>query len=257
MIENLLVGKHVLIAEDNAINQMVAKHTLVKMGATADIVSDGVEAIEKIKSSNYDLVLMDIQMPLMDGYEAAQYIRKQLNSNVPIIAMTAFALNGEHEKCLEFGMDNYISKPFSIEEFTDIIQKVLSLAQERSSSSQTPTNDNVSVDLSLLYDVSGDDEGYISMMLQTFLENMPVTLDKLAQNLQERDWEGVYKLAHYAKSSLSVIKVKEMMDAVMMIEEKAKKRIDLDEVPALAEKAFAAFKLAKEVLLKKIEVINI
>src|SRR5438128_1318805 len=149
MSENILLNKNVLVAEDNAINQMVVKHTLLKLGANADIAGDGAEAIEKFKKNKYDLILMDIQMPLMDGYETTAYIRNQLGSNVPIIAMTAFGLNGEDEKCYECGMNNYVSKPFTVENLGSVIQKVLSLPAEISANPHILLNKNVTVDLSM------------------------------------------------------------------------------------------------------------
>lgn len=251
MSENILLNKNVLVAEDNAINQMVVKHTLLKLGATADIAGDGAEAIEKFKKNKYDLILMDIQMPLMDGYEATAYIRNQLQSNVPIIAMTAFALNGEDEKCYECGMNNYVSKPFSIENLSSVIQKVLSLPAEVNANPYILVNKNVSVDLSLLYDISGDDESYISVMVQTFLENMPDTLKKIKQHLHDEDWEALYKAAHFAKSSLSVIKVSEMYEAVISIEQNAKAKTNLQTLPALVKKVNECFLVAEEVLSKK------
>ena len=255
MSENILVNKNVLVAEDNAINQMVVKHTLLKLGATADIAGDGAEAIEKFKKNKYDLILMDIQMPLMDGYEATMYIRNQLRSTVPIIAMTAFGLNGEDEKCYECGMNNYVSKPFTIENLSSIIQKVLSVPSQVSTNPYILVSKNISVDLSMLYDISGEDEAYISVMVQTFLENMPNTLKKIEQSLSGENWEGLYQAAHYAKSTLSVIKVSEMFDSVLMIEANAKNKTNLHTLPALVQKVNEAFLVAEEVLSKKFSVV--
>ena len=251
MSENILINKNVLVAEDNAINQMVVKHTLLKLGATADIAGDGAEAIEKFKKNKYDLILMDIQMPLMDGYEATRYIRNQLRSNVPIIAMTAFGLNGEDEKCFDCGMNDYVSKPFTIENLSNVIQKVLSVPLDAVQDPQILTSNNVSVDLSMLYDISGEDEAYISVMVQTFLENMPVTIKKIQQSLADENWEGVYQAAHYAKSTLSVIKVNEMFEPILAIESMAKKQFQLEKLPALVQKVNDAFLIAEEILSKK------
>lgn len=248
MTENILLNKNVLVAEDNAINQMVVKHTLLKLGASADIAGDGAEAIEKFKKNKYDLILMDIQMPLMDGYETTAYIRNQLQSNVPIIAMTAFALNGEDEKCLECGMNNYVSKPFTVENLGSVIQKVLSLPAELNSNPHLLLNKNVTVDLSMIYEISGDDESYINLMVQTFLESMPGTLEKINQSLSDADWDGLYKAAHFAKSSLSVIKVSEMHETAFAIEQNAKHRTSLDTLPALVSKLNQNFAAAEEVL---------
>lgn len=251
MSENILVNKTVLVVEDNAINQMVVKHTLLKLGASSDIARDGNEAIEKFKINHYDLILMDIQMPIMDGYETTLYIRNQLNSTVPIIAMTAFALFGEDEKCFECGMNGYVSKPFTIDSLCNTIQKILSLPAEITNDPNIIGDKNVTVDVSMLYDISGNDISYVHTMVQTFLKNMPVTLQKIEQSLREKDWENLYKLAHYAKSSLSVIKITDMLEWVMKVEANAKNKVNLDALPGLVEKIQEKYQLADNVLSKK------
>lgn len=114
-----------LLVEDNLINQKVAVAILSKAGYFVDVVENGKEAIEALKKHHYDLILLDIQMPYMDGYEATRIIRKTISRKtfLPIIAMTAHALNGERERCLEAGMDDYISKPIHPEELISKIEK--------------------------------------------------------------------------------------------------------------------------------------
>jgi CheY-like chemotaxis protein len=105
----------ILLAEDNPVNQKLALKLFEKFGYKADPVNNGHEAIESLKKNPYDLVFMDVQMPEMDGFEATEIIRKPgsgvLNSNVPIIAMTAHAMKGDEQKCIDLGMNDYISKP--------------------------------------------------------------------------------------------------------------------------------------------------
>ncbi len=131
LIENQvnLAGLTVLLAEDNKINQGVCRKILTSRGAKVDIVDDGKKAIEQLDQNPYDIVLMDIQMPEMDGYEATQFIRSKMHSpqsGIPILALTALAMDGENAKCYAAGMNGYISKPFKandlcekIKEFTD------------------------------------------------------------------------------------------------------------------------------------------
>jgi CheY-like chemotaxis protein len=104
-------GLKVLVAEDNPINQKLARALLENLGCEVDLASNGEEAVEKIKTNHYDVCLMDIWMPLMDGLKATELIRKEINSKIPVIAMTAAAMKEDEEKCLAAGMNDYLSKP--------------------------------------------------------------------------------------------------------------------------------------------------
>jgi signal transduction histidine kinase len=120
---------HILIVEDNVVNQRVTLKFIEKLGYSADIVNNGVEAVDALKSTPYDLVLMDVQMPVMDGLLATQLIRDPqsgvLNAQVPILAMTAHAMNDDREKCLDVGMNGYISKPIDQQKLAETIRQVL------------------------------------------------------------------------------------------------------------------------------------
>jgi CheY-like chemotaxis protein/nitrogen-specific signal transduction histidine kinase len=110
-----LQGSRILLVEDNKVNQFLAQALLSSWNAKVDISEDGQEAIDRMKAEEYDLVLMDLQMPFMDGFEATEHIREVLKSNIPIIGLSANAMNGERERSLERGMNDYVSKPFKPE----------------------------------------------------------------------------------------------------------------------------------------------
>ena len=116
-------GLKVLLAEDNMMNQILAKKVLSGFGCVVDVAENGLAAFEMVRDKKYDLVLMDIQMPIMDGYTASKKIRDELNSAVPIIAMTAHVMVGERDKCIGFGMTDYISKPFKVEDLYNLISR--------------------------------------------------------------------------------------------------------------------------------------
>ncbi|MBV9266453.1 MAG: response regulator [Acidobacteriaceae bacterium] len=113
----------ILMAEDNVINQRVGKLILQRAGFTVDLVSDGNEALEAHRSNPYDVILMDCQMPTMDGFEASRSIRDLDIPQPAIIAVTANALVGEREKCLAAGMNDYLSKPFQAEQLVSLVRK--------------------------------------------------------------------------------------------------------------------------------------
>ena len=113
----------ILMAEDNAINQRVGKLILQRAGFNIDLAADGSEAVEAHRSNPYDVILMDCQMPVMDGFEACRNIRELGEPQPAIIAVTANALVGERDKCLSAGMDDYLSKPFQAEQLVGIVKK--------------------------------------------------------------------------------------------------------------------------------------
>lgn len=118
-------GVRVLIADDYMVNQELTQEMLEMMECEVDLADDGSEAIEKQQDNGYDIIFMDVQMPSMDGYEATKQIRKNEGSDrhTPIIAVTANALSGDKEKCLEAGMDDYISKPIKSEQLEAMLTK--------------------------------------------------------------------------------------------------------------------------------------
>ena len=125
----------VLVAEDNYINQKLIKKLLVKKGYDTLIVDDGKRAVDVLNDQHYDLILMDIQMPVMDGYQATAFIRnkeKFTGEHIPIIAITAFAMESDKQRCFNIGMDDYLSKPFNKDDFYGVIEKHLSISETTS-----------------------------------------------------------------------------------------------------------------------------
>lgn len=120
----LLSGFKILVAEDNSLNQKIATYLLSKNGAEVVLVSDGDEAVKALNTNNFDLVLMDIQMPGMDGIQATQYIRNELKSNVPIIALSASSYDDEYKACMDAGMNGCIIKPIDVDKLAAIIAQL-------------------------------------------------------------------------------------------------------------------------------------
>jgi CheY-like chemotaxis protein len=134
-LDSSLSGFNILLAEDNVVNQKVAKRVLTHLGYQADIVNNGVEAIKAIIEKSYDLILMDIQMPEMDGLETAKYIRKQESESqlppITIVAMTANATDDDQNLCRDAGMNDYISKPIQIDKLKNLLQHYESIRAKK------------------------------------------------------------------------------------------------------------------------------
>jgi PAS domain S-box-containing protein len=238
---SLLYGKKFLIAEDNEVNQKVIRHVLQKAGGLVEIANNGLEAVSLLKKSkDYDLIIMDLQMPEMDGYAATKYIRNVMNLSIPIMAMTASALKGEKSKCLEIGMNDYVTKPF---DFSFLYERIGFLLGDKSinnlaQSVDKPVNENL-YDLSLLEEM--DDNEYLSEILTIFLNKTPNEINELQQACNSNQFEDAYKIAHKLKSSAGLLKANNLLSVLIKIEENAKAEKS-DELVKLAELANAEYK---------------
>lgn len=120
----MLTGYKILVAEDNPLNQKVTSFLLQKLGAISTVVADGSIAVKLVESDEFDLILMDLHMPEMDGYEATEYIRKTLNRDLPVVALSATSFEEEKQRCLDAGMNACITKPLDAEKLTETILRL-------------------------------------------------------------------------------------------------------------------------------------
>jgi two-component system sensor histidine kinase/response regulator len=173
-------NKLILLAEDNIVNQKVAIRQLQKLGYHADAVADGREAIEALSRIHYDLVLMDCQMPGMDGYEATAEIRRQEGEgrHTHIVAMTAHAMTGDREKCMAAGMDEYITKPVKLEELGRVLEL---FCKTPSTVSGDPTGPTTAppVDVDRIHEMMGDGPVELEEIVNLYLDQMGQNLHKL------------------------------------------------------------------------------
>jgi TMAO reductase system sensor TorS len=197
--------KRILLAEDNVVNQRVALSILEKLGYSADAVGNGAEAVNALKMVEYDAILMDVQMPEMDGLEATRQIRNSEFGirNIPIIAMTAHAMKGDRERCLEAGMDDYVSKPIQPQELQEAIERQIAGFAEAESpeSPAREQKDRTIFARSELLDRLDGDEELLSELLQVFTQEFPVQLEQLRQAVAENDLSLVKRYSHTIKGS--------------------------------------------------------
>lgn len=187
----------VLLVEDNPVNQRVAHFQLNKLGYQVESALNGLEALEKLEKGTYSLVLMDIQMPVMDGVEATKKIRKMatFNQAIPIITMTANAMKNDKERYLSLGMDDYISKPVKLDQLRAVLEKWII----------TPISRNQPINMKKLMDTYGDDESMIKEFLGVFIDSTPDYLEQLQSAIDERKADLVKEIAHGLKGSSAVI----------------------------------------------------
>jgi signal transduction histidine kinase/DNA-binding response OmpR family regulator len=188
----------VLIAEDNQMNQQLVKHLMKSWSLDHSIVNTGAEAVQELKHNSYSIVLMDIQMPEMDGYMATTIIRNELKLDVPIIAMTAHAMVGEKEKCLQLGMNDYVSKPIKETVLYNIIARHAQNIPEKNEPAHH-------IHLSYLHQLSGNDKEFEKEILNQFITQAPAELLQLETSINENDFDTVRRTAHSLKSTVGYI----------------------------------------------------
>ncbi|MGE3538061.1 MAG: response regulator [Candidatus Tectimicrobiota bacterium] len=206
----------ILVAEDNTVNQRVARRTLEKLGCRVDVVGNGQEAVEALRRITYDCVLMDCQMPEMDGYEATGRIRQQGAAGAartPIIAMTANALQGDRERCLGAGMDDYVSKPVRAEELLRTLRRWLPAGAMSTPATCSASSSSVRMldaipaaldavafaELQGLF--AGEDPSHLLKLMSHFLEDAATRVDILHEAATRQDALTLERTAHALKSS--------------------------------------------------------
>ena len=206
------VGARILLAEDNITNQIVALSFLKKLGLDADVVGNGAEAVKALESIPYDLVLMDVQMPGMDGIEATRQIRDMKsairNHRVPIVAMTAHALQGDREWCLQAGMNDYLSKPLSPQVLAQVLERWLPQTTNGeagllpgASNPPRPSSSPLVFDRAAMLNRLMHDENLARRVIEVFLDDTPGQIDKLQRYLDAADIPGAERQAHLLKGS--------------------------------------------------------
>ncbi len=223
----------VLLVEDNDINRLYAKSILKKWQCQIDTAENGLVAIEKVKNNQYDVVLMDIQMPILDGYETTRAIRLMDSkmSKVCIVALTANATKTDVEKCLAAGMDDYLPKPFTPEDLFRKLFDELHLKPSKKQKKKTLKPKNSGYSLDYLRSVSGNNEEFIHEMVTTFIQTIPPILMEMKEASRQSDWKRIARLAHKIKASFTLLGMNRLRTRIAEIEEHSSSHTDLDELP--------------------------
>lgn len=216
VVQSDLTGKNVLIVEDNELNRFLAVTILKKWNANIHIAENGEEAVAAVKNKVIDVVLMDIQMPVMDGVAASIAIRNELNSNVPIIALTANALESEKEKCWQAGMNEYITKPYNP---AFLLEKIIFLIEN---TSKTEEQNSEHISLENLSELMNGSKEQMIRMTTVFLNQIESHFNELKIALNENNFDQISEITHKLKSSFKLFGLNKTGGLLERIEEKAK-----------------------------------
>lgn len=218
---------HILLAEDSVMNQRLAIGLLEKHGHTVVVANDGNEALAALDEQEFDLLLMDVQMPEMDGLNATKAIRLRERStghHVPIIAMTAHAMKGDRERCLEAGMDAYVPKPVRPKALFAAMHRVLSAPQSSMADGPADSSERLAsrdLDLSVALKAVNGDEVLLRKVMAAFLDECPRLLDEIDLALKASDASAVRRAAHTIKSSMRLFSAKRGYELAYRLEKMA------------------------------------
>lgn len=234
---SIFKNKRILITDDNEMNRLVASTVFEHYGCIIEEAVNGAEAVEKIKQHAYDIVLMDVQMPVMDGFEATAIIRNTISKDLPVIALTAFAITGDNLKCIEAGMNDYLSKPFEESQLLHVVSKWL-LKYEAKQATQTK---NITRDLTPLYDLTGliamskGNHKFVNKMILLFCDQTPAAVKEIQQAYAGKDYKKIKAVAHRIKPSIDNMGIESLRNEIRRLEVLAADNPETEEIGTLIE----------------------
>jgi CheY-like chemotaxis protein len=230
----------VLLAEDNEINRKVAQHMLERVGCRITAVSDGEEALQAVQQGDFDVALMDVQLPVVDGLEVTRRLRRQEEGeqHLPIVAMTAHAMKGDREKCIEAGMDDYLSKPISSERLYDVVSRCtgsrLAVTEAGAAGPAADASAAPFDSRELLGRVAGDQD-LARELLEIFARESPAKLASIRSALAAGNFAQIRALAHEMKGTAANLAAKGVLSASLLLEQRAEEEDAAGAKRALAD----------------------
>ncbi|MEO6549816.1 MAG: PAS domain S-box protein [Ferruginibacter sp.] len=233
--KDMLANKKILVVDDNNMNRLVAKTILKNYGAIITESVNGKEAIELIQQNEFDLVLMDIQMPIMGGMEATKIIREEISLDLPVIALTANAIKGDNEKCIEGGMNAYLSKPFKENDLLKIVSFWIGMPgnSDFSASDDVEKNTEVLYDLAAIRGISRGNELFVIKMVNMLIDQVPVQIEQMESKYHAGDYKGMAAIAHKIKPGIDNMGIVSLKESIREIEKIGKTGIASESLPYL------------------------
>jgi PAS domain S-box-containing protein len=234
--EQQKIGR-ILVVEDVALNQLLMKTLLQEAGFELDIASNGKIAIEKLSEKSFDLVLMDLQMPEMNGFAATEHIRKKMKLDIPIIALTADVTTVDLQRCKELGMNDYVSKPIDDKLLFRKINKYMNIERETAKemdNNSNQTSEGRVTNLEFLRQLTKNNPDMIAEMIKVYLEETPQLINRMKDGIKNKDWESVRAAAHSMVPSFSTVGMSDEWTAnTKRVQELSAKSEEPEEIEAL------------------------
>jgi two-component system, sensor histidine kinase len=216
---SILAGSRILVVEDNEMNRLVANTVLEQYDVLITEAENGMEALTMLGAQQFDLILMDVQMPVMNGIEATMRIRKEISTNIPIIALTANAIKGENEKCIAAGMNAYVTKPFEEESLIKTIGALLGKEIKIKATGKTsPALNDKLFDLDGLRKLSRGNEAFVRKMINIFIKSAPESVTEMKEAVEANDIGRIKSVAHRLKPSIDSLCISSMKTRIREIE---------------------------------------
>jgi PAS domain S-box-containing protein len=240
-------NKQILLVEDNELNRLLAYTILTQYGAIVTTANNGAIAIDLIRKQQFDIVLMDVQMPVLDGVTATTIIRKEIDNAIPIIALTANALKGKKEQYLEAGMNDYITKPYDEEKMISVIALWLQKSPGHTPRPIAPTETNAVFpvlqenaaplfDIKKLIAIGGDNTDFVTQMLSLFVTDVPQSMSKMKTAYVDGDFKTVKYLAHRIRPSIMNMCINSIKEETVQVERLAEKEVHSPELEQMIDK---------------------
>ncbi|MBU2491974.1 MAG: response regulator [Bacteroidetes bacterium] len=231
-----LKGKKILIVDDEQLNQLVIKNMIKLWGAECETAEEGNSAFKKIFDNNYDIILMDLMMPGLDGYQTAQKIRKEINppkNQVPILALTGSTSGASIEKLSESGINDFAAKPFKIEELHAKITKLIFGVESKTDIQVSSDQDFINLDY--LKESAGNNPSLIKDIINIFLDQTPGFISQIEDAVKSENWEDAKTFAHKMKPTVSYVGISSLVEIIKNIEDYSEEKIHLEKIPGLVK----------------------